>query len=443
MFKHLLTFISFCFLVVPATQAGPTPSVGDSAIYYEIGGANSGAQPLSQLRTTPPLRGSANGGLGYSCGSFDPRAGISNTLNNLRNRLVTLPNQLTGLLSALPGYIICRSNNLACQLLQDYTLRAEAGVNLSVKSCEEAQRDASRGKALFEDWITIGKADKWATVSADSTGDVVSAKNQVDSYAGEDGLPWLGGERAGGKDQPPIQTVNDTTIAGYNILLGREPNNLDDASDINSRLSQRFATPQAAADWLVSVTGDEAIVIYQENKNQPSASTSRPGLGLLPKVEDEFETVKTQLDAMLLANRPVNEEELNAISANDIKITRELLGSLASSNNPELFSHKLATEIATARVIDDAFMVRQLLSTGRREANISAAEPAQPAINKSLDDLDSAIKQLTFEKEVRKTLISDTSLSLIQYQQKRAGETSVTPADESTQPLFESSRERQ
>ena len=62
------------------------PETGDSRIYYEIGGATAaGASGFTRLNNPARI------GLGYSCSGFNPNLAIQNTLNNLKDRLVTLP----------------------------------------------------------------------------------------------------------------------------------------------------------------------------------------------------------------------------------------------------------------------------------------------------------------------------------------------------------------
>ena len=55
----------------------------DSLWYYEIGGAEPVSAPANPSVVSVTLGGSAQLGLGYSCGKFDPVAAVTNTLNDI------------------------------------------------------------------------------------------------------------------------------------------------------------------------------------------------------------------------------------------------------------------------------------------------------------------------------------------------------------------------
>lgn len=420
------------------------PETGDSRIYYEIGGATAaGASGFTRLNNPARIGASARIGLGYSCSGFDPNLAIQNTLNNLKDRLVTLPGQVTGMLGALPGYVLCRANNLACQLLQDYTLRAEREVDLSLKSCQQIRAEAARGQDPFADWLSIGVADKWRREARRST-DVTDARARVDRYRGEDGIPWLGGRRAGGQGQPPLRPVNDTVRAGYNLLLGRAAaRNGPVAEAQKTRFSRRWPTPQAAADWVVSVTGDQAVVVYQDNSRTAPGAGATAGLGLLPSVEREARAIQQKLRVIVAGGELVTDKALDAVSARDVRITRELVRALQTSASRDLFMNKLAGEVASARVIDDALMARQLLATGQREPHIAAAPPARAGVTEAMRELERAIQQLAFEKEIREALISKTSLILLEQQGRRTSKKAAAPEEGNSDPLAESALDRE
>ena len=63
-----------------AVTKGPTE---DSLWYYEIGGAEPVSVPANLSVVSITLGGSAQLGLGYSCGKFDPVAAVTNTLNSI------------------------------------------------------------------------------------------------------------------------------------------------------------------------------------------------------------------------------------------------------------------------------------------------------------------------------------------------------------------------
>lgn len=53
----------------------------------------------------------------------------------------------------------------------------------------------------------------------------------MEKKGGNDGVTWVGGDKAGGSGQKPIRIVNDVTRAGYNLLTSRSVN---DSSSVPS-----------------------------------------------------------------------------------------------------------------------------------------------------------------------------------------------------------------
>ncbi len=66
----------------PPVYAAQAPTE-DSLWYYEIGGAEPVSAPANPSVVSVTLGGSAQLGLGYSCGKFDPLAAVTHTLNQI------------------------------------------------------------------------------------------------------------------------------------------------------------------------------------------------------------------------------------------------------------------------------------------------------------------------------------------------------------------------
>ena len=82
--------------LVHAAQA-PTE---DSLWYYEIGGAEPVSVPANPSVASVTLGGSAQLGLGYSCGKFDPVAAVTNTLNDIGAGVDNMMNAMTAAASS-------------------------------------------------------------------------------------------------------------------------------------------------------------------------------------------------------------------------------------------------------------------------------------------------------------------------------------------------------
>jgi len=66
-------------------------------------------------------------------------------------------------------------------------------------------------------------------LTASGNADINHEKKKIEKHSGEDGLPWVQGKikdgnttYAGGKDQPPIHVIADTSKAGFNLMLQRD-----------------------------------------------------------------------------------------------------------------------------------------------------------------------------------------------------------------------------
>jgi hypothetical protein len=61
----------------------------------------------------------------------------------------------------------------------------------------------------------------------------VAAVKNTEARNGDNGVSWIGGSKAGGNGQTPIQVTTDVVCAGYNLLHNRS---VDDSSSISSSI---------------------------------------------------------------------------------------------------------------------------------------------------------------------------------------------------------------
>ena len=141
----LIGALSVSQVVHPAQ--GPTE---DSLWYYEIGGAEPASVPANPSVVSVTLGGSAQLGLGYSCGKFDPVAAVTNTLNNIGAGVDNMMNAMTAAatsaIAALPALILQRANPGLYDLFQNALIKAEETMQLATKSCEQMEAEIAQGK---------------------------------------------------------------------------------------------------------------------------------------------------------------------------------------------------------------------------------------------------------------------------------------------------------
>jgi len=390
--------------------------------------------------------------LGMTCGKFDPKFAVQNTLNLLTERLTNLTNQVQTAVAALPGYIICRAAPQLCQLMQNYTVRAEELINIAVKDCQQMDADLAVGRDPLDGWLKIGRGAR-LLVEGSKTGDVYSAVEAAKSYSPDEGIAgWLGGHTAGGVNQPPIRPVSDTVRAGYNMLLGRAVTDGSKATG-EDPLINIWSTPEAAAKWTAEVVGEVRPDI---NRNAVQASvggdtsgsddgdagqggedvevteawlqtdSATPGLGLAPKVRKEAILIEEQLLALIKQyadpTTPRSHRRGGLATSWGISstmITLDLLAMLNQAPMQAAYVKQLAQEMAVTNVSLYAMEARRTLVAGRNEPQIAAHEPAMTEIERSIKTLEREIDGLLYERKFYARNSNEAILSLLREEELR------------------------
>ena len=91
--SHIRVFI-LAIAISQVSYAAQAPTE-DGLWYYEIGGAEPVSVPATPSVVSVTLGGSAQLGLGYSCGKFDPVAAVTNTLNDIGAGVDNMMNAMT------------------------------------------------------------------------------------------------------------------------------------------------------------------------------------------------------------------------------------------------------------------------------------------------------------------------------------------------------------
>ena len=426
------TYAALLTLFLPTGHVlAATPAPAEKSLwYYEIGGARALSAPANPSIVTTTIGGTAKLGLGYSCAKFDPVLGVTNTLNNIRTGVDQMTNAMvdaaTSAIASLPALILQRANPGLYDLFQNALLRAEETVSLATKSCEQMEAEIAKGKNPFDEWVVLSKGTDWKVQMGTGGIDVVTAKQNVESAAGNNGLPWpVFGGSAGGAGQPPIRVIGDTVQAGWNVILGRPPtaSGTVPSGPTAPRLAQVWSSPAAARDWGVDVLGD--IEVRTCGGCQRSG---RPGVGLLPKQDAATTAVRADLNALLTSATPPTLTNLDNASAPGIAMTRELVESMHELPPEEqtVALDKLAGEIAIARTIEKALLLRRTLLAGRQVPEI-AASPANADLERKVAELDREIDNLLFETRVRREVVSDTAARLLREVHRRKAQSLATP----------------
>jgi integrating conjugative element protein (TIGR03755 family) len=387
----------------------------DGLWYYEIGGAEPVSVPANPSVVSVTLGGSAQLGLGYSCGKFDPVAAVTNTLNDIGAGVDNMMNAMTAAatsaIAALPALILQRANPGLYDLFQNALLKAEETMQLATKSCEQMEAEIAQGKNPYADLITLSKGNDWKVQMGVGGNDAVTAKTTVESSNGNNGVPWIGGQ-AGGSGQPVLEFTGDIVEAGYNINMNRpvtDPSPVPAAS--STRLSEVWPSPADARDWTVEVVGENIVTTCDTCRKD-----SIPGTGLLPKLYQESAAVTTDLQNLVSGATPLTLTNLDKITAPGVAITRQVIEAIREmpASEQSLIMGRLVSEISTARTVEKALFARRLLLSGRQVPEVYATEVAREHADNSIVELDKEIENLLFETRVRKEVVSDTVATLLE-----------------------------
>jgi len=387
----------------------------DGLWYYEIGGAEPVSVPANPSVVSVTLGGSAQLGLGYSCGKFDPVAAVTNTLNDIGAGVDNMMNAMTAAatsaIAALPALILQRANPGLYDLFQNALLKAEETLQLATKSCEQMEAEIAQGKNPYADLITLSKGNDWKVQMGVGGNDAVTAKTTVESSNGNNGVPWIGGQ-AGGSGQPVLEFTGDIVEAGYNINMNRsvtDPSPVPTAS--STRLSEVWSSPIDARDWTVEVVGENIVTTCDTCRKD-----SIPGTGLLPKLYQESAVVTTDIQDLVSGATPLTLTNLDKITAPGVAITRQVIEAIREMPTSEqsLIMGRLVSEISTARTVEKALFARRLLLSGRQVPEVYATEVAREHADNSIAELDKEIENLLFETRVRKEVVSNTVATLLE-----------------------------
>ena len=398
----------------PDSYAAQAPTE-DGLWYYEIGGAEPVSVPANPAVVSTTLGGSAQLGLGYSCGKFDPVAAVTNTLNDIGSGVDNMMNAMTAAatsaIASLPALILQRANPGLYDLFQNALIKAEETMQLATKSCEQMEAEIAQGKNPYADLITLSKGNDWKVQMGIGGNDAVTAKDTVESSNGDNGVPWIGGQ-AGGAGQPVLEFTGDIVEAGYNINMNRA---VTDTSPVPAasatRLSEIWSTPGEARDWTVDVVGENIVTTCDTCRKD-----SIPGTGLLPKLYQESATVTTEIQNLVSGATPPTLANLDQITAPGVAITRQVIEAIREmpASEQSLIMGRLVSEISTARTVEKALYARRLLLSGRQVPEVYATEVAREHADNSIAELDKEIENLLFETRVRKEVVSDTVATLLE-----------------------------
>lgn len=404
----------------------------DGMLYYKIGGGRHITIPPSLTITTINLSATASLS-GLNCGRFDLGASLDASLNQISTGVDNAMNAIEAAAGAaianLPGYILQKANPGLYDLFQNAILRAQESFSLATKSCERMQYEISNNINPYAEWITLSRGDSWSRSIGYGETNIHEAEEEAEDGHNE-GLTWLGGISRGGEGQEPIRVLSEVAGAGLNILEGRPPETRTDLPG-DSAFRQHFDGIEDVAYWVHKVLGDIEITVCDG-----CVKGAIPGRGLIPFIEQEADTIAGDLAAIVTdQNRPTPHNLAN-VSAPGVVVTNQVIEAIRNLTAAQRGAviQKMAQEISESRAMEEAMVVRRFLLTGKKDGDVAAVKMAVEEVEKALDELDSEIENVIFEKRVRNSLVADTAIEVLlqdhAQRQSALSSPAMLPSDE-------------
>ncbi|HEI8721451.1 TPA: integrating conjugative element protein [Serratia marcescens] len=391
--------------------------IGDD-VMYSIGGGN--AVSMSRAAGMRSIGVGVGWNSNLICGDMSIQTTLRNQLNGVTNGFQQIMGNViqsaTSAVASLPALIIQRADPGLYNLLTNGVLQARLDFDRSKLTCRamaERMADAAGGQL---GWNQI--AEGMALRDAVSSTDAVSAIEQAETRRGNDGVPWVGGNNAGGAGQRSIKVVSDVTRAGYNLVNGRGVNDTSsiDQASCNTLACQTWTSPQEASDWATRVLGEQE----QRTCEGCTKTETVPGVGLTPLIQEEYETKLDALQELVAGTRTTSFENLRTAGSTSLPITRGVIEALRDEPDQDLLARRLASEVALSSVLEKALLLQRTLLTGKKEPNVAANQLAIKAVNQESDTLDQEIRNLKTELELRRELANNSPMAIIQRHGTRA-----------------------
>lgn len=387
-------------------------------MHYSIGGGSAVSAPAS--RGTPNQYGL---GIGWksnlTCGNFDIKFSIKNQLNGITEGFKDLYGNIiesaTGAVASLPAMIIQRANPQLYDILSNGLYQGKLDFNNFKTSCE-AMSNQLADLAMDSKWAKMAGLQDAAKIAENET-DAMAARKKIDEDSkkkGENGVVWVGGEKRGGKNQKPIEIINDVVGAGYNIAIGRQPTEKGQVVNCDGMLCLEWDTPEKAATYAKELLGEK--VLRTCTTCGDSTVESKAGKGLNAFIEKTTIEKATQLEEAINNMSELTPKQLNAMGTSTVAVTQGVLEAIASSPDAAILGARLANELAISKELEKAIGLRRMLLAGMREPNVENNPEAQADIEKALKLLDREIEQVKLEMELQRSINGNTALAAITQQ---------------------------
>lgn len=421
-------FLSFILIGIINNTYAINIVPSNSNYYYSLGGGSDISMPPVTDQKDITLGGDLNANLGYTCDGFNPAISIANTINNIKGSVEGLDqdviNSATSAVGSMPMYILQKASPEIYNLVQNTMSHAADTFHLSLKSCQDSLDQIKAGKSPYQDWFSISDSQGWLNYAKQAQQgqnvDVNSSKQQITKDPEQYGVPWVHhGQNSGGStgNQMPIRVIYDVVIAGYNAMIdkARALDSQDPAPE-NSELARFWKTPQEAGNWAKLVLGDITI------SSEKNSDETNAGVGLVTilrtcpdvsGVNNDLtceKNIQNNLIHLVQSSAYPSAEDLQKASSSQMMITPDVIASIRNRTTEEqaVSISKIAEDAAIQNLADEALLLRRVLIAGSQTKPVQNVKPAITVIESTINQLDSDIKNLKFEHDIKAEFSSST-----------------------------------
>lgn len=384
------------------------------AYAWEVGGRII-INALLGLSTDTPVKTKAQTPVigGNTCAKLNPKDSVGNMFLHINKNLLTLQDIPESVLLSLPGYTLCRAKPGLCQLAQDYTARLERQFRTHVTHCEKSVQGALKGHLPYADWMLASEAEMWSQ----------AIKNQLPSLEAylniahnrDQGIVWIGGIRAGGKNQKQIQPLRQIAHAGWCIAQGKKPT--CEGGDRDSYYYKIWPTAPAFKAWLIAVLGDIGMWTYEGAPLAESIS----GHGLESVVRLQEERIAVKLKAILAKTKEqISAGDLLLLSARNMQMSVAILEALENNSQREWLEPNLVNRIAVGQTVDMALLAKKILYAGSRDYHVQKIYAARKTADWAIQRIEDEVSTLLYDNKVQNKLLQDYAQSILTVR-KRIG----------------------
>jgi integrating conjugative element protein (TIGR03755 family) len=356
------------------------------------------------------------------CGNMNLSTTLENQLNGatagFQNIMSSVVSNATGAVASMPALILQRANPALYNLITNGILQARLDFDRSKATCRAIADKMADVAGNQMGWGKLAEGQAMTQTLSTNT-DAVSAVKQVEKKGVNDGVTWVGGNRAGGSGQKPIKIVGDVAKAGYNLLNKRSAGDnasISEDSCNNGLICNVWSSPEEATTFANRVLGEQ----QQQTCEDCVKTVTSPGVGLTPLIQETYDTKLKALQDLLTGSKSLSVENLQAASSNSLPVTRGVIAALKDERDQDLLARRLASEVALSDVLEKALALQRTMMAGSKEPNVASNDLAAQAVSQQTSVLQQEIGNLKIELDMRQQLAQNSPMKIIERSRTRS-----------------------